>query len=176
MNKGLAKRIAITLAILVTPLILGLLLTYQIIHIDWISFMEIQPSFRPMEEPLPVPPQSVPVQGAAYIPGAGSPVNPIPSDQDSLARGQSLYEINCELCHGKDGSGGTPLAEKLSRKPANLTGENVTLLSDGEIFLIIGDGVQPPSGTKGGMPALRENLSVNDRWDTVNYVRNLQGQ
>ena len=176
MNKGLANRIAITLAILATPLILGLLLTYQIIHIDWISFMEIQPSFRPMEEPLPVPPQSVPIQGAAYIPGVGSPENPIPSDQDSLARGQSLYEINCELCHGKDGSGGTLLAEKLSRKPTNLTGENVTLLSDGEIFFIIADGVQPPSGTKGGMPALRENLLVNDRWDTINYVRNLQGQ
>jgi len=176
MNKGLAKRIAITLAILVIPLILGLLLTYQIIHIDWISFMEIQPSFRPMEEPLPVPPRSVPVEGAAYIPGAGSPLNPVKSSPDSLTRGQALYEINCTLCHGKDGKGGTPIAEKLVRKPADLTGENVSTLSDGEIFLVITDGVQPPSGTKGGMPALRENLSVSDRWDTVNYVRNLQGQ
>jgi mono/diheme cytochrome c family protein len=176
MNKGLAKRIAITLAILVIPLILGLLLTYQIIHIEWISFMEIQRSFRPMEEPLPVPPRSVPIEGAAYIPGAGSPANPVSVDEGSLARGQALYDINCALCHGEDGKGGTPVAEKLSRKPADLTGVNVTTLSDGEIFLVLTDGVQPPSGTKGGMPALRENLTVKDRWDTVNYVRNLQGQ
>jgi mono/diheme cytochrome c family protein len=176
MNKGIAKRIAITLAILALPLILGLLLTYQIIHVDWISFMEIQPSFRPMEDPLPVPPGSVPIEGAAFVPGAGSPVNPVEAGPDSIARGQPLYEINCEVCHGKDGKGGAPLAEKMIRKPADLTGENVATLSDGEIFLIITNGVQPPSGTKGGMPALRENLTVKDRWDTVNYVRNLQGQ
>ena len=176
MNKGLATRIAVTLTILVIPLILGLLLTYQIIHIDWVSFMEIQPSFRPMEDPLPVPPQSVPVEGAAFIPGVGSPVNPVKSNQASVARGQALYELNCAVCHGNDGKGGTPVAEELIRKPADLTGANVSELSDGEIFIVITDGVQPPSGTKGGMPALRENLSVKDRWDAINYVRTLQGK
>ena len=53
---------------------------------------------------------------------------------------------------------------------------NVTQLSEGEIFQVITDGVQPGEGRKGGMPNLRENLSVNDRWDVVNYVRSLQGQ
>ena len=31
------------------------LFTYDVIKIDWISFMEVQDSFRPMEDPLPVP-------------------------------------------------------------------------------------------------------------------------
>ena len=46
-----------------------LLFTYDVIKIEWVSFMEIQPSYGVQEEPLPVPPQSIPVEGAAYIPG-----------------------------------------------------------------------------------------------------------
>lgn len=171
---GLSKRILITLAVLATPLVLGLLLTYQVIHIDWISFMEIQPSYRPMEDPLPVPPGSVPIEGIAYLPGAGNPSNPIASDPASLVRAQSLYEINCALCHGLQGKGDGPVAEKLMRKPPDLAGKNVTQLSDGEIFLIITNGVQLDIGANGGMPALRENLEIADRWNIVNYVRSLQ--
>jgi mono/diheme cytochrome c family protein len=173
---GLAKRITITLALMVTPLIVGLLLTYQIIHLDWVSFMEIQPSFRPMEDPLPLPQRSIPIQGAAYLPGAGSPTNPIPSDPDSVARGQMLYEVNCSICHGKQGKGDGSLAEDFVRKPADLTAINASQLSNGEIYLVITSGVQPGESTKGGMPDLRENLTVNDRWDVVNYVRSLQRQ
>jgi mono/diheme cytochrome c family protein len=173
---GIAKRIFITFLVVVVILAAGLLFTYQIIPINWISFMEIQPSFRPMEDPLPVPPRSIPVEGAAFVPGSGSPFNPIPDDQASLARGQSFYEINCAICHGKQGKGDGPVAEELIRKPADLTGPNAKILSDGEIFQVISDGVQPPLGTKGGMPPLKENLSITDRWDVVNYVRSLQEQ
>ncbi len=74
----MTKRLFIVLGILVCPLILGLLITYQVIKVDWISFMEIQPSYTSMEDPLPLPPESVPVQGAAYVPGLGAPVNPVP--------------------------------------------------------------------------------------------------
>ena len=173
---GLAKRMTITLVIVAIPLVLGLLFTYQIIHIDWISFMEIQPSFRAMEDPLPPPPNSVPVEGAAYVPGAGSAANPIPADGASLARGGSMYQIHCALCHGDQGKGDGSIATELVRKPADLTGVNATQLSQGEIFQVITDGVQPGEGRKGGMPNLRENLSVSDRWDVVNYVHSLQGQ
>jgi mono/diheme cytochrome c family protein len=171
---GLVKRIVITLAVLVVPLAVGLLFTYQIIHIDWVSFMEIQPSFRPMEDPLPLPPQSVPVEGIVYIPGAGSPTSPIPSDSASVGRGQALYEINCAICHGATGKGDGPLAESLARKPADLSAMNAAQLSEGEIFMVLTNGVRIGPGRKGGMPALRENLSIADRWDVVNYVRSLQ--
>ncbi len=172
----LARRITITLVLLAAPLVFGLLITYQVIHIDWISFMEIQPSFRPMEAPLPVPANSVPVEGAAYLPGAGNPQNPIAADQASLKRGETLYEVNCSLCHGKQGKGDGPVAEKLSRKPPDLAGLNVTELSDGEIFIVIANGVNLGIGFSGGMPPLRENLEIGDRWDVVNYVRSLQSK
>jgi mono/diheme cytochrome c family protein len=173
---GLARRIIITLMILAVPLVVGLLFTFQIIKIDWVSMMEIQPSFRAMEDPLPVPPNSVPIEGAAFVPGSGSPANPIPPDSYSLARGQSYYEINCALCHGNIGKGDGSVAEKLVRKPTDLTGSDAAQLSDGEIFMVITNGIHPGSSRKGGMPDLRENLKINDRWDVINYVRNLQGQ
>jgi mono/diheme cytochrome c family protein len=172
MNKGLLKRIAITLSIPLVILLVGMLFTYQIIPIQWVSSMEIQPSFRPMEDPLPVPPRSVPIQGAAYLPGAGNPANPVTADQASVERGKSLYVTSCYVCHG-GGTGDGPVAEKLTRKPADLTGANVKALSDGEIFMVITSGVKF-SDNQISMPDLRENLAANDRWDVVNYVRSLQ--
>ncbi|NTV37829.1 MAG: hypothetical protein HGA82_01320 [Anaerolineales bacterium] len=39
------------------------LFTFDIAKIDWVTFMEIQPSYRPMENPLPVPARSIPITG-----------------------------------------------------------------------------------------------------------------
>lgn len=173
---GLPKRIAITLALLSLPFILGLLITYEVIKIDWVSFMEIQPSYRPMEDPLPLPAGAVPVEGAAYLPGGGAPGNPTPADEASLARGARLYEVSCSFCHGPAGKGDGTVSQELARKPPDLTAAKVVALNDGDLFMIISNGLKPLSGFKGGMPALRENMTVGDRWDVVNYVRSLQGQ
>jgi len=151
-------------------LILGVipLFTYDLIKIDWISFMEIQQSYRPMEEPLPVPEQSIPIEGAAYIPGMGAPANPVEADEISLERGRLLFEVNCVLCHGAGGKGDGMISAFLQNKPADLTSDSVRSASDGAIFMVI------TSGSPGKMPALNENLTVRDRWDVVNYVRTLK--
>ena len=54
-----------------------MIFAYDVIKIDWIVFMEIQDSYTTQEQPLSVPAQSIPVEGAAYIPGEGAPVNPV---------------------------------------------------------------------------------------------------
>jgi mono/diheme cytochrome c family protein len=161
------KRLVIVLAALGAAASAGLLITYEVIGVEWISAMEIQPSFRPMEAPLPAPQGSVPIQGAAYVPGAGAPANPVPSDEVSLQRGEQLYTLNCGLCHGAGGKGDGSIARFLTRKPADLTSADIALREDGDIFLVISNGLP------GKMPALRENLPVLDRWDEVNYVRSL---
>jgi mono/diheme cytochrome c family protein len=145
-----------------------LLFTYDVIKIDWVSFMEIQPSYKPMENPLPVPQQSIPVEGAASIPGMGAPVNPIAADEVSLARGAQLFNINCSQCHGVVGKADGPITAFLqNRKPADLTSDAVQTRSDGALFLTISNGIP------GSMPALNENLTVRDRWDVVNFLRTL---
>lgn len=151
-------------------LLLGtlVLFTFDVIKIDWIGFMEIQDSYRPMENPLPLPERSVPIEGAAYIPGLGAPENPVEADADSLARGELLYGVNCAQCHGVSGEGNGVIANFLeNKKPADLTSDLIQEKSDGAIFLTISNGVP------GSMPALNENLTVRERWDVVNYIRTL---
>jgi len=144
-----------------------MLFTFDIIKIDWPSFMEIQPSYRPMENPLPVPAQSVPIEGAIEIPGMGAPQNPSKADDSSIARGAELFRINCQMCHGQTAEGNGPIAPFLANKPANLTSPVVQSKSDGSIFLTITNGVA------GKMPPLNENLTVSERWDVVNFIRTL---
>jgi mono/diheme cytochrome c family protein len=168
----MTKRLILVMVALLIPFVLGLLFTYDVIKIDWVSLMEIQPSFRPQSAPLPLPAQSVPVQGAAFVADLGAPVNPVPADPISIARGKQLYVNACLLCHGADGKGGGPFAAFLTTKPpANLMDDDIVANSDGDFFVVIS------SGIPGQMPSLRENLpSARDRWDVVNYVRSLQGK
>ena len=145
-----------------------LLFTYDFIKLDWNSFMEIQPAYKAMENPRPVPAQSIPIDGAAYVPGMGAPVNPIDADDISLARGAQLFNLNCSHCHGDGGLGDGAVAVFLEKaKPANLADPAVQQKSDGALFLTISNGVPER------MPALNENLSVRDRWDIVNFLRTL---
>jgi mono/diheme cytochrome c family protein len=147
-----------------------LLFSYDIIKLDWVSFMEIQPSHRQMEDPLPVPARSIPIEGPIAIPGMGAPDNPTEADEASMARGAELYDIHCKMCHGATAQGNGPIAPFLANKPANLTSPVVQSKSDGSIFLTITNGVQ------GKMPALNENLLVPDRWDLVNFIRTLTAE
>ena len=167
------QRLMVVIA--VAALLLGVLMLFSmdIIKIDYISFMEIQPSFKPMNHPLPVAAKSIPVEGAAYISGQGAPNNPIPSDAASVERGRVLYSVTCIQCHGKKADGNGPVSGALMFQPANLTSDATQNKPDGALFLTISNGIQ---GTGGQihMPALNENLTVRDRWDVVNYLRTLK--
>ncbi len=161
--------------IFVAALVFGglMLFSMDIVKIDWISFMEIQESFKPMEQPLPVAARSVPVEGAAYIPGMGAPVNPVATDANSVERGRVLFSVNCIQCHGATGEGNGIVGSALVFPPANLTSAVVQTKPDGALFLTISNGIQGANGQI-HMPALNENLTVRDRWDVVNYLRTLK--
>ncbi len=163
------KRFAVLAVVVAILLGITEIFAYDVIKIQWPGFMSISPAHKQMYDPLPVPAQSIPIEGPAYIPGGGAPTNPIPADAVSLARGQELFNINCTPCHGTEGKGNGPVAAFLrNKKPIDLTGPIGISLSDGAIFMTI------TNGTPGGMPALNENLTVRERWDVVNFVRSLQ--
>ncbi len=169
MKSYIRREVVIRLGIVVLFALVAIgiaeLFAYDVIKLDWVSFMEIQPAFQPMYDPLPAPANSIPVEGSVFVPAEGVPANPIPADADSIERGMELYHINCIHCHGPLGKGDGTVAIYLQNKPADLTSLPVQALSDGGIFLTISDGIQ------GKMPALNENLLVRERWDVVNYVR-----
>lgn len=144
---------------------------YDIIKVDWVSFMEIQPSYKPMEEPLPVATGSIPIDGAAFIPGVENK-NPIPADKVSIERGRLLYSVTCIQCHGPKADGNGIVGLALVNHPKDLTSDVVQTKLDGDLFNTISNGIIVKGQIH--MPALNENLTIRDRWDLVNFIRSLK--
>jgi mono/diheme cytochrome c family protein len=162
------KRLGLIFAVVVVLFGISLLFSYDVIKIQFVSFMGLSPAMQQMEHPLPVATQSIPIEGPAFIPNMGAPKNPVPADQASRARGAELFQINCSVCHGSGGKGDGTVSSFLQNKPADLTSPAVQFLSDGAVFMTITNGIP------GYMPALNENLTVRERWDVVNFVRTLK--
>lgn len=176
----LIRQLAVVFTALGILAAITFIFTYDVIKLEWVTFMEIQGSYDDQESPREVPSQSIPIDGAAYLPDT-DPTNPVPTDEVSVARGAQLYHINCAVCHGATGTETTTVAAYLVKvKPANLTSEEVQALSDGQIFLTISNGSFNPNNSlfpdvqfSGQCPPLNENLTVRERWDVVNFIRTL---
>ena len=162
------KRLSIAGMLVLIILVISGMFAYDVIKIDWVSFMEIQPAFQPMYKPLAAATDAIPAEGPAYNLIMGMPSNPMAGDLTSIQRGKELFTINCAQCHGITGKGDGPVAEKLKNKPFDLTSFPIHSFEDGGIFFVISTGVPKK------MPALNENLTVSERWDVVNYVRTLK--
>ncbi|OGB13549.1 MAG: hypothetical protein A3E51_20785 [Burkholderiales bacterium RIFCSPHIGHO2_12_FULL_67_38] len=84
----------------------------------------------------------------------------------SVARGAELYGQHCVACHGAGGRGDGPAAARLPKPPANLTEPHTALHTAGDIFWWLTHG--KPAG---GMPGFESKMSVEERWDMVNFLR-----
>jgi mono/diheme cytochrome c family protein len=165
MNPRLQRGLLI-IAVILTPFLIGLLFTFEVLKIPIPTNMQNQISINYQESPRLLPPEgAVPVQGLAIIPDE-FPANPIPADEVSLQRGEILYGIHCRLCHGDDGHGDGPLANYFERTPENLTSSEITAEFDGAVYLTVRNGF-------GQMPSLSENLTPHETWDVVNFLHTL---
>lgn len=57
---------------------------------------------------------------ATLLIGVVLPMKPAAAGPNAQ-RGETLYRIHCQNCHGEDATGGGPIAEVLTVKPADLT-------------------------------------------------------
>lgn len=92
--------------------------------------------------------------------------NPLPRTAEVLQRGKTTYETYCHVCHGSKGLGDGPIVPKFPR-PLSLVAQQAREYPDGRIFHVI---------TKGQnlMPSYASQLSPEQRWAAVHYVRVLQ--
>lgn len=97
--------------------------------------------------------------------------NPIEATDRSIARGAELFQATCAVCHGTTGHGDGVGAAGLDPKPANLSEDHVQGNPDGALFYTISKGVP---GT--AMVAWESQISEEDRWNLVNFVRTIEPQ
>jgi len=151
--------------VLLLALVPGLVLAWP-----WSRDMMNQPSVKPQEGTPPPPPK-----GSVPVGGYPTPVlsrleahrlaNPIAATDASIARGKTMYAVFCVPCHGAGGNGDGPVAKKLPLPPMNLTNDFIQKEAfDNWIFAMISFGGRV-------MPAYAHDLSIEERWDIVNYVR-----
>jgi mono/diheme cytochrome c family protein len=113
-------------------------------------------------------PQKVTPPSYSAIPiEAARQANPVRSSPESLARARKWWDMDCTMCHGKEGNGKGDLAAGMKVKVADFTDpKTLKDRTDGEIFYIIKNGHQdmPPEGAR---------VKPEENWDLVNYVRSL---
>ena len=144
----------------------------------WDKDMVDQPAEKPQESPAPPGPGSVPVTGGEPVPApaddaeaddmkiaAAALQNPVPASADSIARGKMYFDTNCLVCHGADGTGNGPVGVKFETKaPVDLNDAYTQDQTDGQLFFTVTRG-------RALMPAYRDALTPDERWDLVNYLR-----
>ncbi len=93
--------------------------------------------------------------------------NPVPATEASLAAAKALYLERCAQCHGEEGKGDGPEAAMYDVKPADFTDPHMMgEMTEGEIFWKISEGRRP-------MPSFKKQLTEEQRWQLVNYLRTL---
>ena len=111
-------------------------------------------------QPPPARSGMIPHRAGGFVPGQKRP----PGDPAQIARGKTLYDINCRACHGVDLRGGDLGGPNLLRSDVALTDQA------GELIVPIIEG----SRQKMGMPAI--GISTDDAKAVAAFVRSVVGQ
>lgn len=95
--------------------------------------------------------------------------NPVEVSDESLARGESVYVLQCATCHGDGGMGDGPAGAALDPVPAPVA-HSGQMMGDDYLFWRISEGGKP---FETAMPSFEASLDEAQRWDVINYLRAL---
>ena len=126
--------------------------------------MQEQPSYQPQEAPrLHSPKGSVPRDSRLMRKSL--------TTQEELDEGARLFRINCSHCHGRDGTGNGPVVAYLKEQPADLRDPYVQGLSEAALYDTVTYGLAVEG--RDVMPAFQGELSTDERYSVVAYVKSL---
>jgi mono/diheme cytochrome c family protein len=95
--------------------------------------------------------------------------NPMQASPELLVEARRHFADHCASCHGNDGSGATEMGQKLYPRVPDMRLAQTQILSDGEIYYIIENGVRFT-----GMPAWGTGgTNDHDTWHLVLFIRHL---
>ena len=81
-------------------------------------------------------------------------------------KGKDIYNLYCLSCHGQYGFGDGGAGASFERKPSNFHNKKVKAQSNGAIYWKITNG-------RTNMPAFKDILSEEQRWQVVSYIRKI---
>jgi mono/diheme cytochrome c family protein len=97
----------------------------------------------------------------------------LPPAIGDLANGESLYRMECAVCHGAGARGDGPAGGRLSPRPANhCDADLMNNRSDEQVMKAIREGGKSV-GRSAAMPAFRKSLYDLSLWDLAAYIRTL---
>lgn len=97
-----------------------------------------------------------------------TPTIPVAITPELLARGENRYGIYCAVCHGAGGFGGSIVAENMGQpRPPSLRSDSLRAQPAGYVFYVATHG-------KGRMAPYAPQLTTEERWAVVAYIRQLQ--
>ena len=92
---------------------------------------------------------------------------PLPVTIEVLQRGQERYEIYCTPCHDRTGSGNGMIVRRGYSRPPSLHNAILNKRPVGHLFRVISLGM-------GAMPAYGVQITAQDRWAIIAYIKALQ--
>jgi mono/diheme cytochrome c family protein len=109
-------------------------------------------------------------QSGWTIPAAGrDEKSPLQPTADVLKKGASVFKSKCERCHGKDAKGDGPDSDP-DGPAADLTDPaRASVNPDGVLFYKVWNGRSKPK-----MPAFKSEMTKDDAWAVVEYVKSLR--
>ncbi len=132
------------------------------------------PDGKTLQQPAPgtIPRGSLPLHYEAtsqdYARAGEELQNPYSlKDQAALQRGEVVYTNFCLPCHGAAGKGDGPVVSRGYPPPPPLFSSMVVNMKDGEIFYVVTYGQR-------NMPSHATQISREDRWKVILYIRTLQ--
>jgi mono/diheme cytochrome c family protein len=95
--------------------------------------------------------------------------NPLDATDENLAKGEHNFIIYCAICHGTNGEGdGNIVKREKFPPPPTYFNDYMMQLPEGKMFFTIHYG-------KGLMGSYASQLSKEERWQIILFVRNMQG-
>jgi mono/diheme cytochrome c family protein len=82
-------------------------------------------------------------------------------------RGAFVFSNFCAVCHGAGGAGNGPVAQRGYPPPPSLLAEHALKMKDGQLFHVLTYG-------QNNMPSYASQLSREDRWNAILYIRTMQ--
>lgn len=101
------------------------------------------------------------------VSGAEGSTMPFPVTMDVFARGQERYNVYCTPCHSRVGNGVGMIVQRGYAKAGNFHTARLNAAPLGHFYNVIANGY-------GAMPDYSAQLTPEDRWAVVAYIRALQ--